>query len=184
MGAIKKPLRAKLFCGLIGVSGEVLLRAEQELKKLFGPIDVRSDTLPFDFTDYYREEMGEGLRRRFVSFVDLVDPAAIVSVKLLTNSLEAALGVVDHGRLRRKVNLDPGYVTAAKLVLATTKDFAHRVYLGDGIYAEVTLAFTKDGHRFFDWTYPDFKSGLYNTFFADVRRRLLAEEAALAAAAP
>jgi hypothetical protein len=141
---------------------------------LFGPADLESDPISFDFTEYYRDEMGEDLLRQFVSFADLIDPGRLASTKIRTNALERELAAEETGRWKRRVNLDPGYLTAANVVLATTKDFAHRVYLGQGIYAEVTLNFRKDGVTHFEWTYPDYRSGAYDAFFLNVRRRYLA----------
>ena len=166
---------AKLVCGMIGADDAVMDRAEQELTRLYGEIDVRSATIPFDFTDYYCAEMGEGLLRRFVSFRALIDPGRLAGIKRRTTEMEQALGVGRGGQLRRRVNLDPGYITSAKLVLATTKDVAHRVYLGQGIYAEVTLSFAAEAVRCFPWTYPDFRSGRHDAFLLEARRRLAAQ---------
>ena len=168
----------QLFCGLIAVDEETIARASEELALLFGEIDLESDISPFDFTDYYNDEMGTGLLRKFVSFVKLVDQGNLSDIKIQTNRIENDLAAESGGRIRRKVNLDPGYITAAKLVLATTKDFAHRIYLRDGIFAEITLNFGK-GERVVahKWTYPDFKSGLHTSFFLEVRRRFMKRRA-------
>lgn len=171
MTEIRPVVPVKLFCGMIAVNEEIILRAKEEMRKLFGGIDLESDLIPFDFTDYYREEMGEGLLRKFVSFSDLIDPGRLADIKIQTNKLERTLAIESKGRSRRRVNLDPGYVSADKLVLATTKNFSHRIYLRDGIYAEVTLNFKKSGCVYFDWTYPGFRSGKYTPFFLEVRRR-------------
>jgi hypothetical protein len=171
MGDTWRAERVKLICGMISADEAVMKQVETELAGRFGGIDLRSDLTPFDYTDYYEKEMGAGLLRRFVSFAGLIDPGELAGIKLFTNSIEQRMA---HGSGKRTINLDPGYVTAAKLVLATTKDFAHRVYLRDGIYAEVTLNFRKSGPVFFDWTYPDFKSGRYNDFLAEARRMVMA----------
>jgi hypothetical protein len=131
-----------------------------------------SDTFPFDDTDYYGPEMGDGLRRRFLCFAGGFDPADLADAKLRTNEVEAELAVERDGRTARRVNLDPGYVTGAKLVLASAKDAGHRVYLRDGIHAEVTLAFRRASCARFPWTYPDFRSGRYDAFLLKVRESL------------
>jgi hypothetical protein len=118
--------------------------------------------------------MGDGLTRNFVSFRRVFDPGSLADAKLATNRIERELADKTGDTFRRRVNLDPGYVTAAKLVLATTKDFSHRVYLRDGIYAEVTLQFGSGGPRAQPWTYPDFASGAYSEFLMKVRRRSMA----------
>jgi hypothetical protein len=149
-------------------------RAIQMLADYFGETDERSAEWPFDFTDYYELEMGENLRRRFVSFERVINPAELPGVKSLTNQLESRICYecgLEPGR--RAVNLDPGYITLGKLVLATTKDYAHRVYLRDGIYAESTLYYEKSGKWLpWPWTYPDYASPRYHEFFLAVRERL------------
>jgi len=165
---------AKLFCGMIAVDEAVLQEAERLLAARFGPIELRSPVIPFSFTDYYRAEMGEALLRRFVSFEGAMDPGRLAAVKTDTNRIEKKMAVHDAGITRRRVNLDPGYVTAAKVVLATTKNNAHRIYLGDGIYAEITVGLCRKGPRCHEWTYPDYRTETYGRFFMDVRRALLA----------
>lgn len=174
MAEIRQAAPVKLICGLIAVGEpDVLRKAAEALTAAFGEADLVSDPIPFDFTPYYQAEMGEGLVRQFFSFARLIDPGDLAAIKRATNAIEERFLRAGSERSGRRVNLDPGYVTAAKLVLATTKDFAHRIYLRDGIYAEVTMAFRKSGVAVFDWTYPDFRSGRYTEFFLEVRRRYM-----------
>ena len=170
MGRIRETTPVTLICGIIAVDADVLRLAVERLTALFGPIGLESEVFPFTFTDYYRAEMGDGLLRKFISFSTPIDPGSLASIKTQTNRLEDELAVVADTQTRRQVNLDPGYITASKLVLATTKDFSHRLYLGQGIYGEVTLGFRKDGCVAHPWTYPDFRSGTYDAFFLAVRR--------------
>jgi hypothetical protein len=124
----------------------------------------------FDSTDYYELEMGEGLRRQFVSFEKLIDPGELAQQKLLSNELER--GICYECGLppdQRRVNLDPGYLSLSKLVLATTKDYSHRLYLRDGIYAESTLHYEDGRWMGWPWTYPDYAGGQYHEFFGQVR---------------
>lgn len=148
-------------------------RAAQLLQKHFGTTDLVSDVCPFDMTDYYEIEMGEDLERQFVSFERLVNPGVLPSVKHITNDLERRISrdcsVYEE---RRLVNLDPGYLTLSKLVLATTKDFSHRVFVGDGIYAESTLHYHDGRWQAWPWTYPDYADSRYHAFFDQVRRLL------------
>ena len=175
MGNVRPPLKVKLFVGLLMAEEALSAAVCGRLQELFGPIEDESDLLAFDFTDYYTAEMGEHLQRKFVSFAGLVDPEILAQVKVRTNALERDLArTEDSGARRRRVNLDPGYVTASKVVLATTKDFSHRVYLRDGIYAEVTMNFTKQGVRVFPWTYPDFQTPAYVAFLRRLRARVMA----------
>jgi len=169
MATIKLPEPVKLICGIIAVSEEALSAAIDELKRGYGQVDLESEIIPFDFTDYYEEEMGKNLLRKFVSFVKLIDAGALADIKINTNELEGKIARDLAAGGKRPVNLDPGYVTQSKLVLATAKDFSHRIYLREGIYAEVTLVFRKGGFTHFDWTFPDYRTERYKRFFEEVR---------------
>jgi len=164
----------KLICGIIGPGPEEARLAEERLAELYGPVDLRGPAVPFDLTDYYEDEMGPGLERRFLSFAGLIRPEDLPDIKLRTNALEDEIRRAS-GRARRVVNLDPGYVTAAALIMATAKNFAHRVPLGKGIYAHLELLFVKDGVKVLDWTYPDLRGEAHREFFRAVRARYLAQ---------
>jgi hypothetical protein len=129
--------------------------AFRETEGEYGPADFVSEPLSFRFTDYYEREMGKDLWRRMVSFETLVSPEQAVPIKLWTNGLENR-GLNEQGG--RRINLDPGYLAGAKFVLVTGKDYSHRLYLGEGIYGEVTLIFQKGGFSPLPWTYPDYAS--------------------------
>lgn len=163
----------KLFCGIIAVNDNLIKSAVRDLENILGRIDMESDVIPFTFTEYYSAEMGEKLLRKFVCFTDLIDPSRISGIKLETNRLEEKYSELKDEHLQRRVNLDPGYLCASRLVLATTKDFSHRIYLAQGIYGEVTLNFRKDGMSYHPWTYPDFKSDAYRAFFMMVRGKYM-----------
>jgi hypothetical protein len=137
--------------------------------------------MKFDFTAYYESEMGANLLRKFIAFERPVSPADLAEIKLWTNGVEASFSEAAASRrppVRRPINLDPGYVTLSKLVLATTKDHAHRIYLDRGIYAEVTLRFLKGAFEPMPWTYPDYRTEAYRRFFEGVRAELLARQKA------
>jgi hypothetical protein len=172
MGAITEPKPVKLFVGMLAAKPEWLAAAEQRLVEQFGAVDLVSAEMPFDWTDYYRDAMGEGLTRKFVSFERLVAPEEIVEIKRLTNAMEDDLAVDLAGGPKRPVNLDPGYLSLSKVVLATTKDYSHRLYLGRGIYAEVTLHFHKGAYEPWEWTYRDYRTPEYGVFFLEMRKRL------------
>ena len=174
MAEVRPVEPVKLICGIISADESLMTSAVDEMTSRHGPVDLDSGLFPFDMTDYYAAEMGGNLLRKFVSFERLIDPSDIVVIKLGTNAIEKNMAGEERGVVRRRINLDPGYVTPAKLVLATTKDFAHRIYLGRSIYAEVTLQFSsRGGIRSFPWTYPDFASDRYTSFLQSVRERLL-----------
>lgn len=169
MGHVREVHKVKFLCGIIASNHEKLFKAEKHLEPMLGEIDLKSDLIDFKYTNYYESEMGTGLIRRFVSFSELKDPSELASMKLRTNSLEQQFA----GKTGRTVNLDPGYIAPSKLVLASAKDFSHRIYLGQGIYGEVTLNFRREGFKFFEWTYPDFQSEEYCAFFLKVREKLM-----------
>ncbi len=165
------PPRVKLICGVIAAGEEALDAAAERLVGPCGPVERVSEVYPFDLTDYYAAEMGPDLIRRFLSFEGFFDPAALADVKLVTNAIERAIAA-EGAEPPRPVNLDPGYIAPAKLVLASMKNFAHRIYLRDGVFAEVTLQWRR-GWRALEWTFPDFASGRYDGFLAEVRADLL-----------
>lgn len=172
MGAIRPPARVKLFAGLLSSDEDLFARAAQYLSRMFGEVDLVSPVWPFTHTDYYEPEMGPDLKRRFVSFQRLIRPDEIVAIKRQTNELEKRLAEECAWPWGRPVNIDPGYVGLAKVVLASTKDHAHRLYLGGGIYGEVTLHYAKSKWHAYPWTYPDYASPTYHDFFEAVRQRL------------
>jgi Domain of unknown function (DUF4416) len=173
-----EPPPVKLIMGLIFTPEASVATVRQQLEATYGRIDLETTVLPFVWTRYYEREMGPTLQRQFWSFDALIAAAALAGIKRQTNATERTFA--GYGGQRR-VNLDPGYIDLAKLVLATTKDQQHRLYLGQGIYAEVTLRFT--GGRFipWEWTYPDYRTAEYLAFFDAVRRRYRQQLTALLA---
>jgi len=173
MAPASEPASVKLICGLISARAEWLAAAMGRLTEAFGPVDLVSDVMDFDFTDYYDEQMGSPLLRQFVSFAELISPDVLAEAKVCTNGIEAAFAELHPDAPARPVNLDPGYVAPAKLVLGSMKDFAHRVYLGLGVYGEVTLQYHEGRWDGLPWTFPDFASPRYHDFLTEARSRLL-----------
>lgn len=170
MAEKKAPLPVKLFCGLIRNDDVDAGEVEGALRAHFGAVEMRFGPHRFDtYTKFYCKEMGEPLWRHFFAFERLVGPDFLVRAKSVTNELERRW--LKGGR--RCVNLDPGYIHPARLVLASCKDFAHRIYLGCGIYAEVTLLWRGGTWQALDWTFPDFAGGAYFEFFTTLRQRYL-----------
>jgi len=125
----------------------------EAVAKEYSAPDFVSGFLDFEHTHYYEEELGDGLKRRFAAFTDLFDRDDLVDVKKFTNALEVESSVDD----KRRINIDPGFLSVENFILATGKNFTHRVYMRDGIYADLTLIFTKNDFCELDWTYPDYK---------------------------
>ena len=165
MGKVKQPPPVKLMCSIFTADETLLAVARDALTSQWGPLDYQSEVLPFNHTTYYAREFGENLLRQIVAFANLIPREQLAAVKRATNELETTWAAQD----RRRVNLDPGYISLDKLVLATTKDYSHRIYLGQGIYAEVTLQFKHGGFRAFEWTYPDYASPRYLEICAEIR---------------
>jgi hypothetical protein len=160
------PLPAKLFIGMLSGDTSLLYGMKAELEAIFGPCDMESPVWQWEHTDYYKREMGGGLKRYFVFFSGLINRGDIVRIKLRTMELER-----DHlnDRGGRRINLDPGYLDTARVVLVSTKDYSHRIYLGDGIYGEVTLIYSKGAFRPLPYTYPDFRTEEYRELFRQAR---------------
>jgi hypothetical protein len=172
MAKPRQPGPVKLFCGLLGGDPDLVRRARQLLTRRYGPIDLETAPRPFDQTDYYGPEMGPDLQRCFLSFEKLVRPETLAEIKRDTNALEQE--IADAALLpaiTRPINVDPGYLNLAKVVLATTKDRQQRIYLSQGIYAETTLQFTQGRWQPWPWTYPDYRLDEHLEFFQTMRRR-------------
>lgn len=169
MGAIRQFNPVKLFIGVLVSHKKLLPDVEERLESAYGTIDHRSEVIPFDFTDYYEAEMGDVIDRVFFSFERFIEADQLPEIKRQTNQLEADLAPMLTA-VKRPVNLDPGYLELAKVVLASTKNFYHRIYLGAGIFAEVTMHFKNNTYQFFPWTYPDYQSRDYQEFFLRLRQ--------------
>lgn len=155
--------------GVLSRHVEAFDMAQLAVSKRWGEPEIVSKTWDFHWSDYYAPQMGAGLKRRFLAFPPRMDPAELAEVKLWTNRLEQELADKIESDCARPVNLDPGYLNDSKLVLASAKDHAHRVYLSRGIFAEITLSYQGGRWRAMPWTYPDFGSGAYDAFFDQAR---------------
>jgi len=173
MWELKAPKPVKLIIGILAADHQCLHAAIEALIDKFGNADFVSDVWPFEKTDYYKDQTGEHILRQFVSIKRLIDPGNLAKIKHRTNKLERKLASKLGLPLPRPANLDPGIIEPSKLILATTKNYSHRIYIGKKIYAEVTLIFDKGHWRALDHTYPDYRQQCYFDFFAKVRTRLL-----------
>ena len=172
MGTIKTPPKAIFICAVMFIDDDTYRQAGIKLLEKFGAIADRSEIFDFTFSDYYEEELGPGLKKRFVSFRTPFAMERLAAAKRTSNSIEEIMGRIRDGRIIRRVNIDPGYVTPDKVVLASTKDNSHRIYLSDGIFAEVTLRYHKEAFEPLPWTYPDYNTELSKAFFRSIRDKL------------
>jgi hypothetical protein len=166
MGTVHPPGQVKLFCALLVAPTLPIDEVATVLAETYGGIVLRSTPMPFTQTTYYEREMGANLTRLYVAFEPLVSIAALATVKHSTNQLEARWA---KSQGQRRVNIDPGYLDLAKVVLASTKDHSHRLYIGDGIFAEVTLRYRQRAFQPWDWTYKDYRTQATLTFFHQLR---------------
>ena len=146
------PVPAKLVISFFLKEKNLAGQVCDTLIKAFGPIDIISRWFPFDYTSYYNEEMGTPLFRRMLAFSTLIQQDTLAAIKIATNAIETRL--ISKGR--RRVNIDPGYLLPERFVLASGKNFTHRIYLGQGIYGDLTLIYTKNAFQTLPWTYPDY----------------------------
>jgi Domain of unknown function (DUF4416) len=176
MAIIRDPLPVKLFIGMLAPDIDLFDVCAEILRKEYGPLDYQSAVMPWDKTHYYQDEMGSGIFRKFIFFDHLVNPGDLPEIKHFTTKMEQRFAIRADAVVRRRINLDPGYVTEAKVVLATTKDFAHRIYIGSNMYAEVTLKYAVRDREFtpLEYTYPDYRTDAYRTMFKEARDRLRA----------
>ena len=167
MSLPQDPKPAKLVIGLLMKDRRLLKPVAAELTAKFGSLDMISSWMPFNYTDYYKQELGAPLYRRLLSFETLIDQQALASIKIATNQLEQT-----HARgHRRTVNIDPGYLLFERFVLASGKNFSHRIYIGCQIYADLTLVFRKGDFETLPWTYPDYADQPIRGFLLRARKK-------------
>lgn len=167
MSTPREPDRVRLFSSLFSTEKDLIDRVIEELVDIFGAPDVITPWLMFERTRYYEKEMGWPLHRRFITFKELILPEELVDRKLNTNKIEAKYS--SEGR--RRINIDPGYICLERLVLATGKNYTHRIYLSHGIYADLTLVFNRGTFKPLEWSYPDYSDEESIKFFNNERER-------------
>jgi len=167
MSLPRAPQPAKLVIGLFLRDKALLPEVARHLLVANGAIEMVSPWQDFSYTDYYNAEMGAPLYRRMLVFRELIVQNSLPQIKLSTNELEKAYAV--NGR--RQVNIDPGYLLLERFVLATGKNYSHRIHIGEGIYADLTLIFQEGGYQPLPWTYPDYGAPLMGAFLMQVRQK-------------
>ena len=167
MSLPQEPKPAKLVIGLLVKDRALFEPLAAELASLFGSPDMVSSWMSFDYTTYYESELGSPLYRRLLTFGILIDQLELAAIKLITNRLEQTYSR-DH---RRRVNIDPGYLLYERFVLASGKNFSHRIYIGRCIYADLTLVYRKGAFETLPWTYPDYADQPIRGFLERVRKK-------------
>jgi hypothetical protein len=169
MGQISPPRPVLFIVAAFSRYAEAFDWTRDRTEQRFGPIALESEHFAFDDTNYYEATMGPGLLKQFLAFERLIDPGELPAIKRLTNDWEDEYAAAAGHAEPRPLNLDPGYITLAKLVLASTKDHAHRLYQADGIFAEVTLSYKHRAWQPHEWTFPDYRRAEYHKFFTRCR---------------
>ncbi len=173
MGTPREPKAAKYFVALLSSTREILTQVENDLTRMMSEIDGRSEAMPWTVSKFYEQEMGSGLLRRFLSFSLLASPERLADIKLQTQKIENQYREPVSGG--RRVNLDPGYLDAYKVVLASTKNAGQRIYLHSGIYGEATLLYHDGAFHGLQYTYVDYLWPESLAFFAQLRAAHLAQ---------
>jgi len=167
--------RAKWIVGLIVAPDLSRPQLFEDVAEMIGKVERSFGPFPFNSTGYYGKEMGENLVRYWLSADGLHDAAGLVALKHRAARVEDRFRRDASDGGGRRANVDPGYLTAAKLVLSTHKNFSHRIYLGEGVFAEVTLSFSRNRIIHHQWTYPDFRAGLYDQSLKRIRDDYLSQ---------
>jgi len=167
MSRPQNPQPAKLVIGLLLNDKALFAQVAQDMAHAYGAIDLISPWMDFEYTDYYTKEMGKPLYRRMLVFAQLIEQLELAAIKGYTNQIELKYG--DSGG--RRVNIDPGYLLYERFVLATGKNYSHRIYIGHGIYADLTLIYQQGAYQSLPWTYPDYADAAMRDFLLQVRQK-------------
>jgi Domain of unknown function (DUF4416) len=171
MSVPQTPRPAKLVIGIFTKETSLIDNLVPALASRFGRFDLVSPLLPFNYTTYYESEMGSPLVRRMFAFKQLIEQGDLAGVKNATNEIEQGYSQSEN----RLVNIDPGYLLQERFVLASGKNFSHRIYIGAGIYADLTLIYQKGSFQKLPWTYPDYTDHSMLNFLGQVRKKYLLE---------
>jgi len=171
MSKPKQPDNAKFLISLFMKEKRIFEAVVMRLESIFGEIDIISRCFNFDFTKYYEREMGAPLFSRIVVVKKLIEQASLSDIKLKTNAIEKEFSYNEN----RTVNIDPGYILRERFVLATGKNFSHRIYIGNNIYADLELIFHKGFFEVLPWTYPDYASENMILFLTKVRAKYISD---------
>ena len=173
MGIIREHTVSLFTAAIFSADDAAIQWGIDQLVTLLGTVLLTSEIFLFDETKYYVKHMGEPIKKQLVLFGGTLDPSELYRVKVQTNDLEVRFKDTHKTAVERPLNIDPGYITPSKFILATTKDGSHRIYIKDGIYGEVTLHYRDESWNPYPWTYPDYRHGKYFDFLNRARELLL-----------
>jgi hypothetical protein len=168
LGKVSKPEPAMLFIGMLYADPVVSTQVRPVLEREFGETVLFSPASEWDYSGYYRDELGWPLSRQFFFFKNLINPESLADIKIRTNEMETSFSADE----KRRINLDPGYLTLSKVVLASTKNYAHRIYLRKGIYGEITLYYQEGRFKPYLFTYRDYQEKSCLDMFMQARALL------------
>lgn len=169
MSELSEPRPVKLFIGLIYSEDAPVDECIKRFEAAFGKIDFMSEKIPFNFTSYYEEEMGNNLSREIISFRKLIKRDELVDIKIFTNQIERTFATEG----KRRINIDPGYIAPEHLILSTGKGYYHRPYLGRGVYADLTLVYKNKEFHTLEWTYPDYRTKEMRRLLERIREKYM-----------
>lgn len=169
MGKVGNPEVVTLFMGMLSADTAMLQHAQSLLMEIYGALFLETPVTLWDHSRYYEKELGWPLFRKFVFFKNTIDPQDLPDVKTKTNEMENSLSIAGN----RKINIDPGYLSLSKVVLASTKNYAHRIYLRNGIYGEITLYYQGGSYKPHIFTYRDYQEKDSVDMFMRARERLV-----------
>lgn len=172
MGEIVEHKPVVLITAITSRHPEALAWTVDQAVAQWGTISIRSPIFDFTETDFYTKSMGNELKKQFLAFANPFDPGEIAPTKIISNQWEQDYKRQGSFAEDRPVNIDPGYVSEAKLVLVTSKDRDHRIYLSQGIFAEVTLHYRGGNWTASRWTYPDYQRADFQAFFSECRQQV------------
>lgn len=175
MAEAREPGPVLFLTGVLAAEPELFSAVRLQLEQCWGSVAATSPIWPFDHTSYYRKESGEGIQRMFLAFGGKFSREELATRKLQSNAIELDFSTQKVGSSPRPVNIDPGYLAPEKLVLASCKNFAHRIYIGQGVFAEPTLLYRHGRFEALEWTFPDYAAGRYFPFFEELRRNMMRE---------
>ncbi|HPQ40458.1 MAG TPA: DUF4416 family protein [bacterium] len=169
MKALTHPPDCIFFAAILSNNAAAHDDVCQSLVSMYGEPVLKIDPIAFDHSDYYRDEMGDGLLKGFLAFPPPFHPGQLALRKREMREIEWCYGISEPDGFHRIVNIDPGYVNLSQVVLATSKNFSHRIYLNDGVFAEVTLLYHASGWETLPWTYPDYRIPEIQEFLTQCR---------------